>query len=78
MITMVDRKDQSGTFSSVSVHDHKGLREIEDDIVNMLLCLDPTKDTIDRLMSMSTCLSSVVDKTKPKVLPILVWCSKQR
>lgn len=36
----------NGSFVSITVEDHQQLKEIEDDVADVILCLDSTSDTL--------------------------------
>lgn len=44
--------DQSKNFVTITVEDHQQLKEIEDDVADLVLCLDSSLDTLTSLMRM--------------------------
>lgn len=48
----ISTEDDDENFVSISVEDHQELKQIEDYVADLLLCLDSTSDTLTTLQEM--------------------------
>lgn len=48
----IDTEDDEENFVSITVEDHQQLKQIEDDVTDLILCLDSTSDTLTTFQEM--------------------------
>ncbi|KAH6639407.1 hypothetical protein C7974DRAFT_130747 [Boeremia exigua] len=59
--------DQSKNLVTITVDDHQQLKEIEDDVADMVLCLDSSLDTLTSFMRMYEDFRRHIHDAQPKV-----------
>jgi hypothetical protein len=52
ILTTIGKDDSLRSSYKVNVHDYQALKEIEDQVSDMILCLDSTLDTVSTLTDM--------------------------